>query len=141
MHWQGKAFGSLMGLVAGGPGGAAIGLLLGALLDVELGANRLRRAPRASAAVQEAFFRTTFQTMGHLAKADGRVSEQAIRAARAMMDELALGEREIHSAVELYREGKEREFPLDAALARLSELAARAPIYVGCSCRSNYKPQ
>ncbi len=122
MHWQGNAFGSVIGLVAGGPGGAVIGFLLGSLVDIELGSNRVRRAPRASAAVREAFFRTTFQTMGHLAKADGRVSEQAIQAARAIMDELALGEREIQSAMEFFREGKERDFPLESALARLSAL-------------------
>ena len=30
--------------------------------------------------VPDAFFRATFQTMGHVAKADGRVSEEEIRA-------------------------------------------------------------
>ena len=34
---------------------------------------------------QPAFFRATFQVMGHVAKADGRVSEQEIEAARAVM--------------------------------------------------------
>jgi len=122
MHWRGKAFGGLIGLVAAGPGGALVGLLLGALMDIGLGRNRFRHESPASTAVQKAFFRTTFQTMGHIAKADGRISEREIRAARAMMDELALGERELQAAMNLYREGKDREFPLDVALARLSNL-------------------
>ena len=122
MQWRGKAFGGLIGLVAAGPGGAVVGLLLGALMDIELGRNRFGRRPAASAGVREAFFRTTFQTMGHIAKADGRISEREIGAARAMMDELALGERELQAAMAFYREGKNRDFPLDFVLARLSEL-------------------
>lgn len=127
MQWQGKAFGGLIGLVAGGPVGAVVGLLLGVLLDVELSSQRLRRAPRASATVQDAFFRATFQTMGHIAKADGRVSEQDIQAARTMMSELALGEREIQAAMDFYREGKARAFPLDATLVELAELCRGRP--------------
>lgn len=122
MHWQGKAFGGLIGLVAGGPLGAVIGVLLGVLVDVELSSKELQRAPRASAKVQEAFFRATFQTLGHIAKADGRVTEQEIDAARAMMSELALAERELQAAMELYREGKDRHFPLDSTLAHLFDL-------------------
>ena len=40
--------------------------------------------------IGERFFRTTFQVMGHVAKADGRVSEQEIQAARAVMSQLRL---------------------------------------------------
>ena len=60
------------------------------------------RARGEPGAVQEAFFRATFQVMGHLAKADGRVSEDEIRAARAMMSEFRLGEREVQLAIELF---------------------------------------
>jgi DnaJ like chaperone protein len=127
MHWQGKAVGGLIGLVAGGPAGAVVGVLLGVLLDVELGSRQMRQAPRASPTVQETFFRATFQTMGHIAKADGRVSERDIHAARAMMSDLALNEREIQAAMDLYREGKARTFALDAALAELAHLCRDRP--------------
>ena len=77
--------------------------------------------------MQEAFFRATFQTMGHLAKADGRVSEDEIRAARAMMGEFRLGEREVQLAIELFTQGKSRDFPLEPLLRELRQLCRRRP--------------
>jgi DnaJ like chaperone protein len=61
--------------------------------------------------------------MGHLAKADGRVSEEEIRAARAMMSELKLNERETQLAQTLYAQGKRRDFPLEDALRDLRRLS------------------
>ena len=77
--------------------------------------------------MQEAFFRATFQVMGHLAKADGRVSEDEIRAARAMMGEFRLGEREVQLAIELFTQGKSRDFPLEPLLRELRQLCRRRP--------------
>jgi DnaJ like chaperone protein len=128
MIWQGKAIGALIGLLVGGPLGALVGVLLGALFDSYLSdANEPRRVPRASASVQEAFFRATFQVMGHIAKADGRVSEADIHAARRMMGELGLGERELHNAMALFREGKARDFPLASVLGQLHDLCRERP--------------
>ena len=77
--------------------------------------------------MQEAFFRATFQAMGHLAKADGRVSEDEIRAARAMMSEFRLGEREVQLAIELFTQGKSRDFPLEPTLRELRQLCRKRP--------------
>jgi DnaJ like chaperone protein len=129
MIWQGKAFGALVGVLAGGPVGALCGAFIGHLFDAH--AETKPQAPSAaytsSVGVQEAFFRATFQVMGHIAKADGRVSEDDIRAARAMMTELRLGEREIQTAIELFNAGKAREFPLDQTLAELYGQCRRRP--------------
>jgi len=129
MIWQGKAFGALLGVSIGGPVGALFGAALGHMLDMQAEA-RLERAgtPGMDApSVQEAFFRATFQVMGHLAKAHGRISEEQIRAARAMMSELRLGEREVQFAIELYTAGKAKTFPLDATLQRLAQVFAPHP--------------
>ena len=82
MIWQGKALGAMVGVVAAGPVGALFGTFIGHLFDVQAETRFSNSAaPRAtSIGVQEAFFRATFQVMGHLAKADGRVSEEEIRA-------------------------------------------------------------
>jgi len=123
MIWQGKAFGALLGISVGGPAGAVVGAILGHLLD-EKAQSRLDNSGSArldAASIQEAFFRGTFQVMGHVAKADGRVSEEEIRAARAMMSELRLGEREVKFAIELYSAGKAAEFPLGATLQQLAK--------------------
>jgi DnaJ like chaperone protein len=66
--------------------------------------------------VQQAFFRTTFQVMGHVAKADGHVTEQEIDAARAAMRRFSLGEADVQRAIGYYTEGKAAGFPLEDVL-------------------------
>jgi DnaJ like chaperone protein len=129
MIWQGKALGALVGVLAGGPVGALCGAFIGHLFDVQSASKP--KAPSAaytsSVGVQEAFFRATFQLMGQIAKADGRVSEDDIRAARSMMAELRLGEREVQFAIELFTAGKAREFPIDETLQGLYSLCRNRP--------------
>ena len=122
MRWQGKVFGALVGFWLGhGPIGALIGLLLGHYLDLQVERSQGGGSadPRT---VQDAFFRATFQVMGHVAKADGRVSEEEIRAARAMMGQLRLNENDVRVAIDLFTEGKARDFPLEATVSRLREV-------------------
>ena len=129
MIWQGKAFGALLGVSVAGPVGALFGAALGHMLDMQA-ETRLqpdKTRPADAASIQDAFFRATFQVMGHLAKADGRVSEEEIRAARSMMSELRLGEREVKFAIELYGEGKAADFPLAATLQRLAAVCDERP--------------
>jgi DnaJ like chaperone protein len=63
-----------------------------------------------------AFFTATFSVMGHIAKADGRVSEAEIDWARRVMDQMGLTGEMRQTAMNLFQEGKSRDFPLDAAL-------------------------
>lgn len=129
MIWQGKALGAMVGVFTAGPVGALFGTFIGHLFDVQAETRfRSFAAPRAtSVGVQEAFFRATFQVMGHLAKADGRVSEEEIRAARAMMAELRLGEREVKFAIDLFTQGKAQEFPLAQTLQQLYRICRNRP--------------
>jgi len=129
MIWQGKALGALVGGVTAGPVGALLGAFVGHLLDSQA-EQRLQGGASAGATsigVQEAFFRATFQVMGHVAKADGRVSQEEIRAARAMMNELRLGEREVQLAIELFTQGKAANFPLDQTLRQLRRVCRNRP--------------
>ena len=133
MVWQGKALGALIGVFAAGPVGALFGTFIGHLFDVQAETApgddaSAADAPAASPAqIQEAFFRATFQAMGHLAKADGRVSEDEIRAARAMMSEFRLGEPEVQLAIELFTQGKSRDLPLEPLLQELRRMCRRRP--------------
>jgi DnaJ like chaperone protein len=119
MIWQGKALGALIGVLTAGPVGALFGTFIGHLFDAQAQSTPASARAASSASVQEAYFRATFQVMGHLAKADGRVSESEIRAARAIMSELRLGEREVGYAIELFTAGKAADFPLDEVLRNL----------------------
>jgi DnaJ like chaperone protein len=127
--WQGKAFGALIGLLSGGPAGGAMGLLLGHWLDSEFGKHKPRnKADAATAAsVQAVLFRATFQVMAHIAKADGHISEDEIRAARATMDRMQLDDTQRRLAIELYTAGKAADFPLRATLQRVCEASELQP--------------
>lgn len=72
--------------------------------------------PGAQGWVQPIFFTTTFQVMGHMAKVDGRVTEQEIAAARAAMAQMGLTPEQTRLAIDLFRQGKQPDFPLDTVL-------------------------
>jgi DnaJ like chaperone protein len=104
--------------------GGRIGGLLGAVLGHQL--DRDGKAAPGSAAghretVQQAFFDATFAVMGHVAKADGRVSEAEIDLARTVMNRLDLNQDMRHAAIQRFTEGKHRSFPLAETLARFSQ--------------------
>jgi len=117
MSWWGKLFGGTFGFLLGGPLGALIGAALGHNLDA-----RLRRPSSHEALlggherIQMAFFTATFSVMGYLAKADGRVSEDEIRLAQLVMDQMQLNPSLEKLAKRLYREGREPGFSLDEVL-------------------------
>jgi DnaJ like chaperone protein len=118
-QWTGKVVGGLLGALAAGPVGAALGVLLGHQFDTS-GVGPQAAGPALDyASVGEIFFRTTFQVMGHIAKAHGRVSEEDIEAARAVMAELRLDPAQVHTAIAHFTAGKQPGFALDAALAQL----------------------
>lgn len=137
MFWQGKALGALIGGVTAGPVGALFGTFIGHLFDAQaesgFGGREANEEDDAAASqvsgmgVQEAFFRATFLVMGHMAKADGRVSEDEIRAARAIMAEFRLADTEVQFAIQLFNQGKEKEFPLEATLRQLRRISGGRP--------------
>ena len=123
LRWTGKVVGGFLGMVALGPFGALLGVLLGHQID-----EAAAQPPPASAtAIGEEFFRITFRVMGYLAKADGRVSEREIAAARAVMSELRLDAAQERIAIECFTAGKLADFDLDADLARLQQACFGRP--------------
>src|ERR1700693_4754455 len=100
MKWIGKLIGGLLGAVALGPIGAALGVLLRHQFD-EHSDELEARLPAGEdvVAIGERFFRAAFRVMGYLAKADGRVSELEISAARAVMGDLRLDVAQVREAL------------------------------------------
>jgi DnaJ like chaperone protein len=57
--------------------------------------------------------------MGHICKADGRVSNAEIDLARSVMAQMDLSPIQARTAMRLFNEGKAERFPLDAILTQL----------------------
>jgi DnaJ like chaperone protein len=56
--------------------------------------------------------------MGHLAKVDGRVTEDEIRAARSVMHRLDLGPGAVRRAIANFEEGKRPDFAIEATVRK-----------------------
>ena len=65
---------------------------------------------------QAAFFSATFSTMGHIAKADGKVTADEIASASHIMSQMQLTAEQRQAAKKLFNEGKNKTFPLDEVL-------------------------
>jgi len=121
--------GGLIGLAVNGWRGALIGgLLVWALLPL-LGRLLLRTAVRKIAAVQTQFLDSTFAVMGAVCKADGHVSENEIRVAEALFDQLRLGGEAREAAKRAFNRGKSADFDLDAELARFAAASRAQPMF------------
>ena len=91
MSITGKLVGAIIGLLLfRSPWGAIIGLILGHFYDQSVVTVRRTGGGAGVLEIGERFFTATFEVMGHVAKADGRVSEAEIAAARKVMAELRL---------------------------------------------------
>jgi DnaJ like chaperone protein len=126
-QWTGKLIGGVLGMFTLGPIGAAVGVLLGHQFDTQAEDGAAQRPMLDSAAVGARFFRTTFEVMGHIAKADGRVSEQEIEAARAVMAELRLDPAQVRAAITHFSDGKRPGFELGTALDALARACVGRP--------------
>ncbi len=120
----GKLIGAFIGLIFGGPLGLVIGVFLGHQFDkgfvrtggINLGGLNPQRA-------RETFVRTTFQVMGHMAKADGQVSEQEIHTARNVMRQMRMTPEQVTQAIAWFTEGKRPDFPLGECLRRFRQFS------------------
>jgi len=116
MQWFGKAVGGIIGLVAAGPIGSVLGVLLGHQLDE--GGARLRRRP-SSRQISQLFFEVAFEVMGQVAKVDGRVSEDEVRVARGIMHGMRLSDEQVRGAIDCFTRGKSADYPLAERLGQL----------------------
>jgi DnaJ like chaperone protein len=129
LKWTGKVVGGVLGLLTLGPIGAAVGVVLGHQFD-EYGGDP-KAGPRLASEnlteIGERFFRATFRIMGYLAKADGRVTEQEILAARGVMSDLRLNPAQVRAAIEYFTAGKEGNFDPVTELGALRQACQGRP--------------
>jgi DnaJ like chaperone protein len=117
-HWWGKIIGGLIGLFRGGLSGALIGALLGHLFD------RFLAGFIGVSATQKAFFEALFSTLGHLGKADGRVSETEIRMVETLMARMQITGEDRQRAIRLFNQGKQPDFDLQQSLRNFAQHSA-----------------
>lgn len=123
MGFSGKVLGGLLGFSLGGAVGALVGLLVGHLWDSKRdGAGGGFSRPRD----HTTFFNVTFAVMGHLCKADGRVSAEEIHAAEMVMSQLRLSDARRVEARAMFRAGKAPDFDLAEALEAFQAAYGRA---------------
>jgi DnaJ like chaperone protein len=119
MSIWGKILGAVFGFMFLKIPGAILGLIVGHFFDKAYSQdfNRLGGFGRFfsdqdSLKQQAIFFHSLFSALGHLAKADGKVTSKEIEVATALMDEMQLTGDARREAQEAFREGKARDFPL-----------------------------
>jgi DnaJ like chaperone protein len=116
MRWTGKIIGGLAGLwLSQSWIGALIGIFIGHQFDTAVVAPTNANVGQ----IQALFLPALFRVMGYIAKADGRISEQEVSAARAIMYALRLTPDQIQGAIEYYSQGKQPGFDPEAAIREL----------------------
>jgi DnaJ like chaperone protein len=126
-QWTGKLVGGLIGMLTFGPPGAVLGVLVGHQFDVKSKDDDQPASFADAALIAERFFRTTFRVMGHVAKADGRVSEKEIEAARSVMAQLRLTPSQVRTAIDHFTDGKQPDFDLNGDLDALRRVCSGRP--------------
>jgi DnaJ like chaperone protein len=126
LYW-GKIIGTLVGVATLKPWFVLLGLGVGHWFDIRFAAcyRRFEQQGASIGRLPEEYLRPLFQTIGHLAKSDGRVTGQEIRAARAVMHRIGLGPAQVRNAINWFDEGKHAAFPLKQTVRHLRRVAAR----------------
>lgn len=129
--WWGKILGAGLGFLMAGPSGALLGIFVGNLFDRGLAEHftrpHLQYHQEKSKGLKQAFLMALFSIMGHIAKADKRVSEKEIDFARTVMLELRLSVKECTAAQNFFMQGKTPGFKISEPLALLQGLAQDNP--------------
>ncbi len=130
-HWWGKLIGAFFGYLLGGPSGALFGILIGNFFDramyEHLNNPHWSFHAEKRQEIQRIFFEATFSVMGYLAKADGRVTEEEIEAAKTLMDEMRLNRSQKNLAKQFFSIGKTANFDLGATLSLLQTTSRANP--------------
>jgi len=120
VNWWGKVLGGGFGFLIGGPIGALLGAVLGHNFDNGLKRLQLEEEedlqPGAQERVQATFFTATFATMGHIAKADGKVTADEIKVAENIMDQMQLSPEQRKVAIDLFQQGKNPDYDVRAVV-------------------------
>lgn len=128
MNWNGKITGFIIGLFIANLPGALIGLFIGHLYDSGFFAPFRQNFSGQTSQTRNLFFNCTFAVMGYIAKSDGHVSENEIRAARNIMQQMGLEGSAKNEAIKHFYYGKSNDFDLHHVLYDLKQACRYRPV-------------
>lgn len=119
MNFWGKILGTLFGAMFAKVPGAILGFIVGHMFDRgysqdfnQMGGFGRFFVDKDAVKNQAVFFHALFSVLGHVAKADGRVTEAEILVATQLMDDMKLTGDTRKEAQQAFREGKAADFPV-----------------------------
>jgi len=122
----GKIIGGIFGFMLGwGAFGAILGIYIGHQFDRGLGGLSRPLTSAQQQLVQDSFFTTVFSLLGHVAKADGRVSRDEIAQAEALMDKMRLDSTARKKAIDLFKRGSATDFSIDETMKEFVSVCGR----------------
>lgn len=129
--WWGKILGGFFGYLMAGPIGIFIGVLIGNVFDKAL-SNHIAHPyghllNEASKDVQALFLETTFSMLGHIAKADGRVTENEIQKTYTIMESMQLSWKQKKLAKIYFTQGKSPAFHKEPLLTLFKNACRNHP--------------
>lgn len=114
--FYGKVIGGVIGFLVLGVFGLLLGVIVGHLFDNGLLRTLRYASPENIARIKQSFFETTFLLSGHLAKADGRISQQEIDHTEMVFRQMGLTGEQRKRAIELFQRGAAPDFRVDVAI-------------------------
>ena len=116
---MGKLLGFVFGFLLLKLPGAILGLIAGHMFDKGMSNDFSRSggfgrffADNERLQSSAIFFHALFACLGHIAKADGAVTQSEINVALKLMDDMQLNDNDRREAQQAFREGKDPQFPL-----------------------------
>jgi len=123
----GKILGACFGFAIAGPFGAFVGIFVGSFFDKGINFSHGIDPKALRGETRRIFHFATFSVMGLIAKADGHVSEDEIRTAKKMMENLNLNTSEEKEAIASFTQGKSAGYSLNLVLAELKHACREKP--------------
>ena len=117
----GKIIGGLLGLLVANLPGLILGVLAGHWFDRGLARSLGLASPARLLQAQKTFFETSFQLLGYVAKADGRVSEQEVAQAESLMRQLGISGEQRTAAITLFKQGSAADFQVEPVISRFNQ--------------------
>lgn len=112
----GKIIGGLIGFATFNVVGAAVGVFVGHFFDKGFSSVMIAVDPAKREQMEAAFFQALFPLMGHMAKADGHISEEEVASTEALIRNMSLDSQGRDNAIALFKRGAESSFDVESTL-------------------------